>query len=85
EGYQPYSRDKVRVLLSLNTDKFNVERGARNDNDYAISWIRNYEKGRVFYTVLGHNDFIFWNPEILKHDLAGLQFVLGDLSADAQP
>ena len=85
EGYQPDSRQKVRVWMSLDTDKFNVEKGARNDNDYAISWIRNYEKGRVFYTVLGHNEFIFWNPEVLKHDLAGLQFVLGDLPADAQP
>ncbi len=85
DGYQPYSRNALRVLMSLNTDKFDVSAGARNDGDYAISWIREYEQGRVFYTVLGHNDYIFWNPVILKHYLAGIQYVLGDLPADARP
>lgn len=84
-GYQPYSRDNLRVLLSLNTDKFDVSKGARNDDDYAISWIRDFGDGRVFYSVLGHNDFIFWHPVVLQHYLAGLQFVIGDLDADATP
>ena len=84
-GYQPYSRDKLRVLLSLDAKKFNVSKGARADDDYAISWIREYEQGRVFYSVLGHNGFIFHHPTILKHYLAGLQYVLGDLDVDATP
>ncbi len=84
-GYQPYTRDNLRVLLSLDTDKFDVSRGARDDGDYAISWIRDFGSGRVFYSVLGHNDFIFWNPVVMQHYLSGLQFVLGDLSADATP
>jgi len=49
------------------------------------SWVRTHQKGRVFYTVLGHNDFIFWHPVALKHYLAGLQYALGDLAADATP
>lgn len=85
DGYQPYSRDKLRVLMSLNTDKFDVSAGAREDNDYAISWIQDYGDGRVFYSVLGHNKHIFWDPAILQHYLAGIQFVLGDLPADATP
>jgi type 1 glutamine amidotransferase len=84
-GYQPYSRDKLRVLLSLNVDQFDVSAGKRNDGDYAISWIHEVDGGRVFYTVLGHNDFIFWDPVILQHYLAGIQYVLGDLPADARP
>ena len=28
---------------------------------------------------------IFWNPQVLKHYLAGIQFALGDLYADATP
>lgn len=83
--YQPYSRENLRILLSLNADEFDVAKGKRTDEDYAISWVRDYEKGRVFYSVLGHNDFIFHEPTILKHYLAGLQFVLGDLEADATP
>ncbi|MCP4190392.1 MAG: DUF1080 domain-containing protein [Planctomycetaceae bacterium] len=84
-GYQPYSRDALRVLLSLDNSKFDVSRGARSDNDYAISWIRDFGKGRVFYTVLGHNNHIFWNPTVLQHYLAGIQFALGDLDADTTP
>ena len=50
DGYQPYSREALRVLLSLNTDKFDVSAGARTDGDYAISWIRDYENGSVCFT-----------------------------------
>jgi hypothetical protein len=39
----------------------------------------------VFYCALGHRDEIFWNPQVLAHYLAGVQFALGDLSADAEP
>ncbi len=81
-GYQPYSREKLRVLLSLDTRKFDVSAGARDDHDYAISWIHPVGEGRVFYSVLGHNDYIFWNPTVLQHYLAGIQYVLGDLAAD---
>jgi type 1 glutamine amidotransferase len=86
QGYQPYSRTKVRVLLSLNAATFpNTKKGERPDMDYAISWIHEFGKGRVFYCALGHRDDIYWNPVVLKHYLAGLQYALGDLAADATP
>jgi uncharacterized protein len=84
KGYQPYSREKLRVLLSIDASKFKGK-GDRPDRDWGISWIREYGKGRVFYCALGHNDFMYWNPAILQHYLAGLQYVLGDLPADATP
>jgi type 1 glutamine amidotransferase len=85
QGYQPYSRDKLRVLLSVDSSKFKGKGGARPDNDYAISWIREYGKGRVFYCALGHGEAMYMHPDMLKHYLAGLQYVLGDLRADATP
>ncbi len=84
-GYQPYDRSKLRILLSLDASKFDVSKGKRADGDYAISWVREYGKGRIFYSVLGHNDFIFYTPTVMKHYLAGMQYVLGDLDADATP
>ena len=39
----------------------------------------------MFYSSLGHNEYVYWNPEILKFYLAGLQYALGDLDADATP
>lgn len=85
---KPYSRDKLRVLLSIDMTKTNIISGRyilperRQDHDFAISWVRSYGAGRVFYCSLGHNPHIFWNPPILQHYLAGIQFALGDLPAE---
>ena len=87
----PYSREKVHVLMSIDTAKTDMNQlpgcpqCQRPDNDYAISWIRNYGQGRVFYLSLGHNPTIFMTPAFFEHVLAGIQFVLGDLAADATP
>lgn len=74
-----------RMLMSLAPDWPELSKGSRDDDFYPISWIDRYGDGRVFYSSLGHRDEIYWNPQILRHYLAGLQFVLGDLSADAEP
>ena len=73
-----YSREKQRVILSLDMSQLK-KKGGRKDNDYAISWVKSHGKGRVFYCSLGHRDEIFWNPLVLKHYLAGLQWAMGDL------
>lgn len=85
-----YSRDKVRVLLSLDMEKTAVTPAQkklihRTDNDFPISYVKSYGKGRVFYCALGHQHDIFWNPVILQHLLDGIQFVLGDLEGDVTP
>jgi len=87
----PYSRRKLRVLLSIDTEKTDMNPSRRflpdrfAERDFAISWIRNYGKGRVFYSSLGHNSHIFSNAPVLAHFLAGIQFALGDLAAEASP
>jgi type 1 glutamine amidotransferase len=81
---EPYSRDKLRVLLSLDMTK-TERKGQRPDNDYAVSWVRSYGKGRVFYCSLGHRKEIFWNRMISQHYLDGIQFALGDLPAETTP
>ncbi len=77
-------RKVVRVLLSLDLRKM-PDPGKREDGDYAISWVRRYGKGRVFYCSLGHEASSYYNPHVLRHYLAGIQFALGDLEADATP
>jgi len=82
----PYSREKLHILLTMTPDTVqNCAGCSRADGDYAVSWIRNYGQGRVFYSVLGHTASDFWEPWILRHFLAGIQFALGDLAADATP
>ena len=85
----PYSRDKQRVLMSLDMTKAENYRGpeklTRTDADFPVSWIKNYGSGRVFYTSLGHNPDLIKVPEILQFYLDGIQFAIGDLAADATP
>ncbi len=81
---EPYSRENLRVLLSLDLDQM-ADPGKRADKDYAISWVRQYGEGRVFYTTLGHAVETYWNPLFLTHVLAGVQFAIGDLQGDATP
>jgi type 1 glutamine amidotransferase len=83
----PYARDRLCVLLSLDTTRTDMSKKGikRSDNDFAVSWVQRYGDGRVFYCSLGHREEIFWNPAVLRHYLAGVQFALGDLEADATP
>jgi uncharacterized protein len=74
-----------KFLLQLDTDKMDVSKGNRKDKLYPVSWISTYGKGRTFYCSLGHRDEIYYNPVVLKHYLAGFQYMLGDLDADATP
>ena len=84
----PYSRRRLRVLLSIDTAATNMEvkwLRRKEDNDYALAWVKPYGKGRVFYTAIGHRTEHFWNPMILRFYLAGIQFATGDLDAPAEP
>ena len=83
----PYSRERVRVLLSIDTARtnMNVKGINRTDGDFAMTWVKSYGQGRVFYCALGHEHPLFWNPKVLQHFLDGIQFALGDLKADTTP
>ena len=85
---EPYSRAKLRVLLSLDAKGTNMNKGdkiRRTDGDFAVSWIQTYGQGRVFYCSLGHRNEIFWNPTVMQFYLDGIQFALGDLQVDTTP
>jgi hypothetical protein len=83
----PYSRQKLRVLVSIDTAKTDTKvKGInRKDGDFGMVWVKSYGKGRVFFSAFGHVHDIFWNPMILQHWLDGIQFALGDLAADTTP
>lgn len=83
--WDAYGRSVNRVLLSVDLEKSKIAKGPRPDNDYGLSWIKTYGRGRTFYCAFGHDQRAFVNPAVLQHMLAGLQFVLGDLKADASP
>tara|TARA_R110002096_G_scaffold4501_42_gene21340 strand:- start:6118 stop:7104 length:987 start_codon:yes stop_codon:yes gene_type:complete len=89
--------DSLRVLVSLDMSKSKnisvlvkskknpvseVEAKAR---EVPVSWIREYNGGRVYYSNLGHRNETNWHGPILQHYLDGIQYALGDLEADATP
>jgi type 1 glutamine amidotransferase len=87
----PSPLTRVHVLLSIDVAKtdMNQDRCTSNcvsdDGEYPISWVHSYGNGRVFYTSLGHDADVFWNPPLLRQFLAGIQFALGDLEAVTTP
>jgi type 1 glutamine amidotransferase/sugar phosphate isomerase/epimerase len=82
----PYSREKVHVLLSVDTAKADTRRWhVRPDNDYAMVWVKSYGKGRVFNSAIGHRPWFFANPDLAQMIFGGIQFVLGDLDVDTTP
>lgn len=88
--YEPYWRSNVRVLLSL--DRSDVATGSvnrtifRNDKDFAVAWIKEYGKGRVFFSQFTHiNPDVVFNKAHLQHFLSALQFVLGDMQLNTKP
>jgi len=89
--------EKIRILVSLDmtkkavSDKVTDEKAQKNKTfppgvrDVPVSWLREYGKGRLFYTNLGHNKQTYWAPNVMQHYLDGLQYAFGDLEADATP
>lgn len=86
---EPTLRDRLRVLVSIDTSKMDLSRRIlpqrKQDLDFPVSWVKTYGKGRVFYTTMGHSAKAFQTPALLEHFLAGIQFAAGDLPADATP
>ena len=88
---EPVLRDHLHVLLSIDVAKTGLAPNRRilpvraGDKDFPVSWIRAYEKGRVFYSALGHGAEVYANAVVLRHFLAGMQYALGDLAADDTP
>ena len=90
--------DKLRILVSLDMSKSDVinaldnpkykkfnEQYDKGPREVPVSWLREFEGGRVFYSNLGHREETYWQPAILQHFLDGIQYALGDLEADATP
>lgn len=74
----PYDSSKVQMLLRLDLEKSTKKGLKRTDRDYGVAWVRKWGEGRVFYCSLGHNDAMYWHPDVLKIYLGGLQYALGD-------
>lgn len=91
-----YDRSVVHALLDLDKNPVSKDPG-----HYPVSWARNYGKGKVFYTSLGHREDV-WDPEwkdnngnrrnspevahaYQQHILGGMRWALGLEKGDGKP
>jgi type 1 glutamine amidotransferase len=82
-----FSRENVRVLLSLDADKIDLTRKGvkRADKDFAVIWAKNYGKGRVLYNGLGHVQAVWERPDFQKMWLEMVQWSMGLIPGAATP
>ena len=52
---------------------------------YPATWARAYDKGRVFYTSMGHREEVWLNPIFQSILLGGLSWAFGNVKADVTP
>ena len=84
---EPYSREKLRVLMSVDPASVDLKnpRVHRTDQDFAVTWVHNYGKGRVFYSSLGHRDEVWDLPDIQKMWIEAIKWTLRMTDGDAIP
>lgn len=90
--YSPYSREKSRVLMSIDVEKSDratadrfCAQCTRPDQDYGVAWVKGHGKGRTYFTPLGHTTIMYTDKRWTQHLLAAIQYMLGDLEVDATP
>jgi len=80
--YDPrYKPENLRVLVSLDMQASFPQEPWH----VPVSWVRDYGKGRVFYTNFGHNEATWKEPMFQKHMQEGMAWALGRFDAAAQP
>jgi uncharacterized protein len=70
--YKGYDPNAVRVLLSLNMADTKTKGGYH----VPVCWVREYGKGRLFYTNLGHNESTWKDGTYREHLLSGIKWAL---------
>lgn len=79
--FKDFSRDKVHVLMSLDNNSVDLNKPGvkRADKYFALAWTRQYGKGRVFYTALGHGEEVWRDARFQKHLVNGIRWAMSDL------
>jgi type 1 glutamine amidotransferase len=82
-----FSRDRIRVLAHLDASKLDLTKPLvhRTDGDFPVAWAKLYGKGRVFYSVLGHDAESWDNPMLQQMYFNAVRWALGLVDGDATP
>lgn len=83
----PYSRDRVRVLASIDPTSVDLTNPNlhRTDNDFPVALAREFGRGRTFWSTFGHTADTWEDPAIQQMYVEALKWVLGLTDGDATP
>jgi type 1 glutamine amidotransferase len=84
EFYQAkdFSRTGARVLLRLDVGKMPANPESHTQ-DMPLAWAKNYGKGRVFYSSLGHDASVWDNRDVALMYFEAIKWALGLSDGDA--
>jgi len=82
-----FSRDRIRVLSHLDASGLDLTRPLvhRTDGDFPAAWAKTYGKGRVFYSILGHDAEAWDNPVLQQMYFNAIRWALQLVDGDATP
>jgi type 1 glutamine amidotransferase len=82
-----FSRDKIRVLAHLDASKLDLRKPLvhRKDGDFPAAWAKTFGKGRVFYSILGHEAEDWDNPALATMYFEAIRWALRLVDGDASP
>ena len=82
-----FSRENVRVLMRLDESKLDMTKKGikRTDGDFAVTWLHEVGKGRVFYSSLGHTEEAWDRPDVQKMYLEAIKWAMGLTKTDTTP
>ncbi len=85
--HRDFSRDRLRVLMSLDTSSVDLNAAGvnRTDGDFALAWVQPFGSGRVFYTALGHFEQTWRDPRFQQMLRQALLWLTGQIDAPAEP
>lgn len=93
--FKNWKRDELHTLIALDPsnderpkksaqagepEKGVFERGSRADKDYAVAWVKEFGKGKVFYTGLGQSEDVWRDENFQQHVFAGIRWTLGQVT-----
>jgi len=80
--YDPrFKPENLRVLVSIDM----AGSTPKEPWHVPVSWVRDYGRGRVFYTNFGHNDATWKDPAFAKHAAEGIAWALGNFAVPTTP
>jgi uncharacterized protein len=78
--FKNFHRERVHGLLTQDKHPNTGMPG-----DYPVAWCKQFGKGKVFYTSLGHREDVWENQSYQKHITGGMRWALGLDRGDARP